>query len=138
MAIRRDFWPLDEDQSAFMQSVGLQLEVMSSEEVRGYLDLDAAHHQPFGIVHGGVYCAAVEAAASMGAAMTAAERGLATTGVNNNTHYIRAVEGGRLDVVATPIQQGGTQQLWEVRITDDEGRIVALGQVRLQNIPMPG
>jgi 1,4-dihydroxy-2-naphthoyl-CoA hydrolase len=138
MAIRRDFWPLDENQSAFMQSVGLQLDVMSSEEVRGYLDLDAAHHQPFGIVHGGVYCAAVEAAASMGAAMTAAERGLATTGVNNNTHYIRAVEGGRLDVVATPIQQGGTQQLWEVRITDDEGRIVALGQVRLQNIPMPG
>jgi len=138
MAIRRDFWPLDENQSAFMQSVGLQLDVMSSEEVRGYLDLDAAHHQPFGIVHGGVYCAAVEAAASMGAAMTAAERGLATTGVNNNTHYIRAVEGGRLDVVATPIQQGGTQQLWEVRITDDQGRVVALGQVRLQNIPMPG
>ncbi len=138
MSIRRDLWPLDEDQSAFMQSVGLQLEVMSTEEVRGYLDLDAAHHQPFGIVHGGVYCAAVEAAASMGAAMTAAERGLATTGVNNNTHFIRTVVGGRLDVVATPIQQGGTQQLWEVRITDDQGRVVALGQVRLQNIPIPG
>ena len=121
-----------------MQSVGLQLEVMSTDEVRGHLDLDAAHHQPFGIVHGGVYCAAVEAAASMGAAMTAAERGLATAGVNNNTHYIRTVVGGRLDVVATPIQQGGTQQLWEVRITDDQGRVVAIGQVRLQNIPIPG
>jgi uncharacterized protein (TIGR00369 family) len=137
MSIRRDFWPHDEDQSAFMQAVGLQLESMTPDEVRGSLDLDAAHHQPFGVVHGGVYCAAVEAAASMGAAVTAAERGIATTGVNNNTHFIRAVEGGRLDVVATPLQQGGTQQLWEVRITDDEGGLVALGQVRFQNVRMP-
>jgi uncharacterized protein (TIGR00369 family) len=137
VAIRADLWPPDEQQSAFMRSVGLQLEAMSPQEVRGHLDLDAAHHQPFGIVHGGVYCAAVEAAASMGAAVTAAERGLATTGVNNNTHFIRAIERGRLEVVASPIQQGGTQQLWEVRITDEQGRMVATGQVRFQNIPMP-
>ena len=134
----REIWPPDERQSAFMQSVGLQLHTMSPTEVRGHLDLDAAHHQPFGIVHGGVYCAAVEAAASMGAATTAAARGLATTGVNNNTHFIRAIESGHLDVVAHPLQQGGTQQLWEVRITDEDGNLVATGQVRFQNIPMPG
>jgi uncharacterized protein (TIGR00369 family) len=133
----REIWPPDERQSAFMQCVGLQLEEMSPTRVRGHLEVSADHHQPFGIVHGGVYSAVVEAAASMGAATTAGERGLATTGVNNNTHFIRAIEAGHLDVEALPIQQGGTQQLWEVRITDEEGRLVAMGQVRFQNIPMP-
>ena len=119
-------------------AIGVEYLELGSDRASGRMAVAEVVLQPFGIVHGGVYCAAVEAAASMGAAMTAAERGLATTGVNNNTHYIRTVVGGRLDVVATPIQQGGTQQLWEVRITDDEGRVVALGHVRLQNIPMPG
>jgi acyl-coenzyme A thioesterase PaaI-like protein len=41
---------------------------------------------------------------------------------------------GRVEVVATPIQQGRTQQLWEVRISDADGRLVAIGQVRLQNV----
>jgi acyl-coenzyme A thioesterase PaaI-like protein len=37
-------------------------------------------------------------------------------------------------VTAAPLQQGRTQQLWEVRITDDNGRLVALGSLRLQNV----
>jgi 16S rRNA U516 pseudouridylate synthase RsuA-like enzyme len=41
---------------------------------------------------------------------------------------------GRVTVDARAIQQGRTQQLWEVRITDDRQRLIATGQVRLQNI----
>jgi 1,4-dihydroxy-2-naphthoyl-CoA hydrolase len=45
---------------------------------------------------------------------------------------------GRLDVVAEPIQQGRTLQLWLVTLTRaDDGKTVARGQVRLQNIPLP-
>jgi acyl-coenzyme A thioesterase PaaI-like protein len=46
---------------------------------------------------------------------------------------------GRLDVVAEPIQQGRTLQLWQVLLTRaDDGKLVARGQVRLQNVPLPG
>ena len=46
---------------------------------------------------------------------------------------------GRLDVAAEPIQQGRTQQLWQVLLTrTDDGKLVARGQVRLQNVPLPG
>ena len=42
---------------------------------------------------------------------------------------------GRLAVVATPIQQGRTQQLWQVEIhRPEDQKLVARGQVRLQNI----
>jgi acyl-coenzyme A thioesterase PaaI-like protein len=60
-------------------------------------------------------------------------------GVHNGTDFLRARTEGRVDVVAVPIQQGRVQQLWSVVITaTDTGKEVARGQVRLQNVPMPG
>ena len=56
-------------------------------------------------------------------------------GVANSTDFLRPHREGRLRVVATPIQQGRTQQLWQVEISrPEDGKLVARGQVRLQNI----
>jgi uncharacterized protein (TIGR00369 family) len=91
-------------------------------------------HQPFGILHGGVHCSAVESAASMGAALWFGDRGT-VVGVSNHTDFLRAVRDGRLTATATPIHQGGLQQLWLVNITNAGDRLVARGEVRLQNLP---
>jgi 1,4-dihydroxy-2-naphthoyl-CoA hydrolase len=120
--------------SAFMQAAGLVLTSVSAARVEGHIDVGPEHHQPWGIVHGGVYTSAIETAASIGASMAARELGMGAVGVNNNSNFIRSMSHGRVDVVAVPLQQGRTAQLWEVRITDGEGRLVAMGQVRLQNV----
>jgi 1,4-dihydroxy-2-naphthoyl-CoA hydrolase len=66
------------------------------------------------------------------------ERGQFAVGVSNNTDFLRPMKEGRVDVVAEPIIQGQIQQLWQVIITrSSDGKEVARGQVRLQNIPMP-
>lgn len=93
-----------------------------------------AQHQPFGILHGGVHCAAVETAASIAAATWYGDRGK-VVGVSNHTDFLRAVSDGTLTATATPIHRGGLQQLWLVEITDENDRLVARGQVRLQNLP---
>jgi len=120
--------------SEFMTAAGFRITHLSADLVEGVIDLGPEHHQPWGIVHGGVYTAAIETAASAGALAAASELGLVVVGVNNNTNFVRAKTSGRVQVVAKPIQQGRTQQLWEVRVIDEEERIVAIGQVRLQNI----
>ena len=91
------------------------------------------HHQPYGIVHGGVHCAAIETAASVGAALWLGGRGQ-VVGVSNQTDFLRGVREGELTATATPVHRGRLQQLWLVEITDAAGRLVARGQVRLQNI----
>jgi 1,4-dihydroxy-2-naphthoyl-CoA hydrolase len=90
-------------------------------------------HQPYGIVHGGVYSAVVETAASMGAGLWYAGRG-EVVGLQNTTHFLRAVRDGTLHAVGTPIHRGRMQQLWLVEITDDAGRLIARGEVRLANL----
>ena len=120
--------------TAFMQAAGLVLDKIESSHVSGWIDLGSEHHQPWGLVHGGVYTTAIETAASVGASTAAQEHGLVAVGVNNNTNFLRSMAKGRVTVDARAIQQGGTEQLWEVRVTDDRDRLIATGQVRLQNI----
>lgn len=92
------------------------------------------HLQPYGIVHGGVHCAAVETAASLGAALWFADRGK-VVGVSNHTNFLRSARvGDRLVATATPIHRGRSQQLWQVDVADDAQRLVARGEVRLQNL----
>lgn len=90
-------------------------------------------HQPYGIVHGGVYCSLVETAASVAAATWLGDKGN-VVGVANHTNFVRATREGTLSVLATPVQRGRTQQLWQVDITDEQDRLVARGEVRLANL----
>ena len=120
--------------SAFVRAAGLHLTHVAADRVEGYIDLGPEHHQPYGIVHGGVYASAVETSASVGATVAALARGQIAVGVHNSTDFIRSTTTGRVLVAARPIQQGRTQQLWEVAITDTEGRLVARGSLRLANV----
>ena len=81
---------------------------------------------------------AVETAASLGASLAVRDRGQFAVGVHNATDFLRPATSGRAEVIAEPLQQGRVQQLWLVTITDERGRALARGQLRLQNVPLPG
>lgn len=124
--------------SEFLRVSGLRVDEASGSKVRGTIDLGEQHHTPWGVVHGGVYTAAVESAASIGASAAVEEKEQFAVGVNNNTDFLRPMTEGRVEVVAEPIMQGRSQQLWQVIITRaEDGKPVARGQVRLQNVPLP-
>ena len=124
--------------SGFVAAMGFTTAEVSGTRVTGTADLGPEHHTPWGVVHGGVYCAIVESAASIGASTAVREQGQFSVGVNNSTDFVRSMTAGRIDVVAEPVQQGRTQQLWQVTLTRDDGKLVAQGRVRLQNVPLPG
>src|SRR3954468_4182837 len=134
-----DGQPLDptDPGSAFVAALGLMITEVRPDRFEGYIELGEAHHQPWGIVHGGVYATAVESAASLGASAFAATRGQYAVGVNNNTSFLRPLTAGRVEVTAWPIQQGRTQQLWQVEIVDRAGRLIATGQLRVANVALP-
>lgn len=118
--------------ATFDDRVGLVLDLVSPTRTEAHLDIEPHHHQPYGIVHGGVHATIVESLASVGAAANVADRGVVVVGVSNHTDFIRACRDGRLTAVATPIHPGRTQQLWLVEITREDGKLAARGEVRLQ------
>jgi 1,4-dihydroxy-2-naphthoyl-CoA hydrolase len=120
-----------------METLGFHFLETTPDRVMLEWEVGPHLHQPDGIMHGGVHCAAIETAASVGAAMWLNDRlGVGNgrvVGVSNQTDFLRAVSHGSLLAVATPIHRGRSQQLWLVEITNDD-RLVARGQVRLQNL----
>jgi len=123
-----------EQASAFLQAAGLVLDEITADRVTGHLDLSPEHHTPWGIVHGGVYTTAIESAASVGASHAVRDQGQVAVGLTNTTHFLRSLTAGRVNVEAAALSQGRTQQLWRVDITDQSGRLIAHGEVRLQNV----
>lgn len=131
---------INHDPSAGLNGlVGIEYDEASPERVVVSLEIDERHQQPYGLVHGGTYCTLVETAASLGAALSAMERGMAgAVGVSNATDFYRSHRTGRIRATATPIHRGRTQQVWQVDVAREaDGVLLARGHVRLQNVDDP-
>lgn len=117
----------------FATLLGIELTEVGPDRVVATWTARPELHQPYGIVHGGAHCAVIETLASVGAAVWMGDRGK-VVGVNNNTDFYRVAREGNLTSTATPLHQGEEQQQWLVETIDDSGRVMARGQVRLQNL----
>ncbi len=113
------------------ETLGVRLITATRDEVVAEYVVDARHRQPYGIVHGGMHCGAIETVCSTGAGLDALARGQSVVGLENHTSFIRAVRAGRVRITAKPVTRGRRTQVWEATARDDEGRIVAAGRVRL-------
>jgi uncharacterized protein (TIGR00369 family) len=113
------------------RAMALRFVRASGDEVIAELVIDAQHRQPYGIVHGGVYAGVIETVASVGAALDAQRRGQSVVGLENHTSFLHAAREGRLTITARPMTRGRRTQAWEGTITDDDGRVMATGRVRL-------
>ncbi|GAB3566550.1 PaaI family thioesterase [Spelaeicoccus albus] len=123
--------------SPFVAASGFIVDDVTTTSVRGHVDLDASHHTPWGVVHGGVYTTIVESAGSIGASKAVAESGQFAVGVHNATDFLRPATAARATVTAQALYQGRTQQLWDVVIANDAtAKVLARGQLRLQNVPL--
>jgi 1,4-dihydroxy-2-naphthoyl-CoA hydrolase len=129
-----------EPQPGWDSALGLRIEEVTPTRVVAYVDIDERHHQPYGIVHGGVWASVVETVGSHGAAFAANEitGSMSVVGVANSTDFLRPHRFGRVRATGTPILAGRTQQIWLVEIErEDDGKMVARGQLRVQNLPAP-
>jgi uncharacterized protein (TIGR00369 family) len=123
----------------YVAHTGIEITEGTPDRARGRLEIGPEHHQPYGLVHGGVHCTVVETLASVGAALWAMDQGMAgAVGVSNHTDFLRSMSDGVLLGEATPIHRGRSQQLWLVRLTrEDDGTLIAQGQVRFHNLKTP-
>jgi uncharacterized protein (TIGR00369 family) len=118
---------------AFIDSLGLQITSADGDQVSARWTVTPQLHQPDGILHGGVHCSVVETLASIAAGLWLGDRGR-VVGVSNTTDFYRACTHEELSSTAQPIHRGRSQQVWLVETFDEQKRLVARGQVRLQNL----
>ncbi len=124
------------DQSATLDGVlGFEFLDVGEEEARARFTVEDRHRQPFGIVHGGAYASLAESLCSV-ATFGAVQPESIAVGQSNHTSFLRPVASGRVDAVARRRHRGRTTWVWEVEVTDDEGRLCALSRVTMAVRPL--
>ena len=117
-----------------LQYLGIKIQTVTVNQVIISINVTDQLKQPFGIVHGGINATLVETAASLGANawLTNNDRHQVATGVDINTHHLRAVKTGVLKAVATPLKLGQRIQTWQVQTFNDD-QITSNSTVSLLN-----
>ncbi|MCC2593374.1 hotdog fold thioesterase [Tessaracoccus sp. OS52] len=120
-------WAVDL-RSELHERMGLEITHLAAERVVGSMPV-AGNRQPMGLLHGGASGVMIEGLASMGAIAHARGHGRGAVGVDLNVTHIRGVREGRVTGVATPVHLGSRIAVYEVEITDEQGRRTALGRL---------
>jgi uncharacterized protein (TIGR00369 family) len=123
--------------SPFDGHYGLELEEASDELVRARVVVRDHHKQPTGVVHGGVYAAIAEALASYGTTLGTLAAGKVGLGMSNHSSFLRPLSAGTIHAEARPRHRGRTTWIWDVDLSDDEGRVCAVSRVTIAVRPLP-
>jgi len=118
-------------------TLGIELVEITPERVTATMPVDARTHQPFGLLHGGASVALAETVASIGAWLNVAQDDMGAVGLEINANHVRGVRGGVVTGVATPLHRGRTTHVWDVRIHDDEQRLVCVSRCTVAIVPAP-
>ena len=105
---------------------GLEILTMSDEEVTAQVRVRDELKQPAGLVHGGVFASIAESITSLATWAAVRAHGQVAQGLSNQTSFLRPILGGTIHAVARRRHRGRTTWVWEVDVTDDEGRLCAL------------
>jgi 1,4-dihydroxy-2-naphthoyl-CoA hydrolase len=87
--------------------------------------------QPFGLVHGGVYATMAESIASVATFRAVEAEGKIAVGLANQTSFMRPILSGHVNAEARRRHRGSTTWIWDVEMTDDEGRLCALSRMTI-------
>jgi uncharacterized protein (TIGR00369 family) len=126
--------PLDETLDA---TLGFETLEVGAEQARSRARVRNSLRQPYGLVHGGVYAAMAESLASQATATAVYDDGNIAVGLSNHTSFMRPVLDGYVHANARRVHRGSTTWVWEIELTDDDGRLCALSRVTMAVRPAP-
>ena len=92
--------------------------------------------QPFGIVHGGAYASLAESLVSR-ATFEGSGEGMIAMGQANESIFLRPIRSGTINARARALHRGRTSWVWDVEMTDDEGRLCATSRLIIAVRPRP-
>jgi len=122
-------------QQTLLTTLDIEIVERSKERVVARMPVGPKVHQPFGLLHGGASVALAETVASVGGWMNVDQDKENVVGLEINANHLRGKRDGVVTAVATPVHVGRRTQVWEIRISDEQGKPVCLSRCTLAVVP---
>ncbi len=115
------------DRDSLDKTLGIQYEEFGADRIVATMPVTPLVHQPHGYLHGGASVVLAESVASVGAHISSPPNKIAF-GLEINANHIRPIKDGLLRATGTPLHKGRTTQVWQVRIEDEEQRLICISR----------
>ena len=115
----------------FAEEIGVEWVDLGAETATARIVIDKRHLQPYGIVHGGVYSSLAESLTSAATYTAVKDEGKVAMGQANDTSFLRPATEGTITATATRRHGGNTTWIWDVDMTDDQGRVCAMSRMTI-------
>ena len=112
--------------NTLMETLDITFTDMGDDYLTAIMPVNSRVHQPMGLLHGGATVALAETVASSAAHFLLDDHSKEVRGIEIAANHLKSKRDGQVTATARPIHKGRTTQLWEVRVTDEQGNLVSL------------
>ena len=126
---------MDTGRETLLTTLDMQIVEQTKERVVLRMPVGPKVHQPFGLLHGGASVALAETAASLAGMINADMEKESVVGIEINANHLRGKRDGVITATATPIHIGRRTQVWQVMITDEQGKGICASRCTLAVVP---
>lgn len=116
------------DKDTALDAMGIRLSEATQDRVVATMPITSRHHQPMGYLHGGVSLLLAESVASWGSILNIDTDRQMAFGLEINANHLRPKREGILTAVATPLHRGRTTHIWDIRITDENDKLICISR----------
>ena len=121
-----------------IDNLGIEFLEVGDDYVKARMPVDRRTIQPFGLLHGGASVALAETLGSVAANLCVDREKKMCVGLEVNANHLRPVPNGFVYGVARPVHVGDATQVWEIRILNEQDKLVCISRLTLANLDKQG
>lgn len=127
----------DPKAKSLVENLGIEIEHIDEESIRGTMPVDERTTQYYGMLHGGASVALAESLASLGALVHVDHEKEMVVGLEINANHVRGARAGSITGIGKPLHIGRKTQVWSIEMTNEEGKLVCISRCTIAVIPNP-
>ena len=115
--------------NTLIETLSIKFTDIGEDFVKAKMPVNESVHQPDGILHGGATAALAETVGSTAAFVLLKRKDIIVRGIEISTNHLKSISQGEITAIAKPVNLGRTIQLWEIKITDQEGQLISISKL---------
>lgn len=118
------------------EALDIRFDAFDDESITASIVVDSRTHQPYGLLHGGASVVLAETLGSTASYLCIDSSKFYCVGLEVNANHLRGVRSGRVTAVARPIHLGRTTHVWDIRLTDEQGKPSCISRLTMAIVPL--
>lgn len=115
----------------------IKLVSAAKDKVVATMPIGPNHRQQAGFLHGGISVTLAESVASFGTVFNIDRTKQMAFGLEINANHLRPKRDGVLTATATVLHRGRTTYVWDVKITDEQDKLVCISRCTVAVVDIP-